>query len=267
MPRSYFRTLPDLYERKVFGTDTHPPYSPAQFACFQGTLCFAEQQPQRGRFKSRKVLAALLEGPTGLGRMIARQIEFLIAQGDLVPQPDGSLYVEGWDELQEGNWQVAERMQRYRARKSGVTPTVTPPVTVGVTPTVTDDPSRVDGEGRRAVSEGHMAVTDPVVAYMKLTGTGRPVKVIEDKLRANAERYGHDEWLFAVNQARDLYGWKNDIKNAEGIAEERYVSRQQDAKRRREAEIEATRVSPEQAVENQRRIREETAKLIGKGAA
>jgi hypothetical protein len=26
MPRSYLRTLPDLYERKAFGTDAHPPY-------------------------------------------------------------------------------------------------------------------------------------------------------------------------------------------------------------------------------------------------
>ena len=107
MPRSYFRALPDLYERKAFGTSTHPPYPPAALACFIGVLCFGEQQPERGRFKSRRVLVALLEGPNGDGALVARQIPFLIAQGDLIAGTSGSLYIEGWDELQEGNWQVA----------------------------------------------------------------------------------------------------------------------------------------------------------------
>lgn len=161
MPRSYIRTLPDLYERKAFGTDTHPPYPPAAIACFVGVLCFGEQQPERGRFKSRRLLSVLLEGPLGHGRLIARQIAFLVEHGDLVERPDGSLYVEGWDELQEGNWQVAERMSRYRARPHGVTvaPQGDPdPVTPDtVTPSrlnggaVTGDPSRVDGGKHLAV--------------------------------------------------------------------------------------------------------------------
>lgn len=169
MPRSYFRTLPDLYERKAFGTDKHPPYPPVALACFMGVLCFAEQQPERGRFKSSRVLVALLEGPHGKGRMIAKQLPFLVARGDVIEQPDGSLYVEGWDELQEGNWQVAERMQRYRDRRKTVTPTVT----VAVTPTVTvvprsnpspvtDDPSRVEA----GADSGRQRAVD--------TGRGRP---------------------------------------------------------------------------------------------
>ena len=153
MPRAYLRTLPDLYERKAFGTDSHPPYPPAAIACFLGVLCFGEQQPQRGRFKSRRLLVALLEGPAGEGRAIARQVSFLIDQGDLVQMPGGGLYIEGWDELQEGNWQVAERMARYRGRTKGVTPPVTVGVTVPVTVAVTDDPSRVDSGKRLAVSE------------------------------------------------------------------------------------------------------------------
>lgn len=144
MPRSYFRTLPDLYERKAFGTDRHPPYPPGALACFLGALCFGEQQNPRGRFKSKLMLEALIEGPKRLGRLTARHVAFLIDQGDLVPMPDGSLYIEGWDELQEGNWQVAERMSRYRDRQPTVTvPTVTPTrLDLG---TVTDDPSRVVG--------------------------------------------------------------------------------------------------------------------------
>jgi len=140
MPRSYLRMLPDLYERKAFGTVKHPPYPPAAVACFVGVLCFGEQQPERGRFKSRRLLAVLLEGPQGVGRGISRQLAFLIEHGDLIERPDGSLYIEGWDELQEGNWQVAERMARYRARQGAVTATVTPDVTE---PTVTEQ-SRVE---------------------------------------------------------------------------------------------------------------------------
>lgn len=162
MPRAYFRTLPDLYERKAFGTDRHPPYPPAAIACFQGVLCFAEQQPERGRFKSRRLLTVLLEGPRGEGRAIARMLPFLVKQGDLIENADGSLYVDGWDELQEGNWQVAERMSRYRARQhgaNGVTPTVTVDVTEAVTvPTVTP-PSRVEAI---AVSGKHLAVAEAV---------------------------------------------------------------------------------------------------------
>ena len=36
---------------------------------------------------------------------------------DVVPLPDGRYYVEGWDEWQEGDWTVAERMRRMRHRR------------------------------------------------------------------------------------------------------------------------------------------------------
>lgn len=157
MPRSYFRTLPDLYERKAFGTDTHPAYPPAALACFVGVLCFAEQQPERGRFKSSRVLVALLEGPHGKGRGIAKQLAFLVSHGDVIEKPDGTLYVEGWDELQEGNWQVAERMERYRDRRKSVTPPVTVEPRSHLS-AVTDDPSRVEaravGGRQKAVDTG-----------------------------------------------------------------------------------------------------------------
>jgi hypothetical protein len=152
--RSYFRTLPDLYERKAFGTSTHPAYSGAQIACFMGVLCFAEQQPERGRFKSRRLLTVLLDGPHGEGKAIAKHLGFLIEQRDVTELDDGSLVVEGWDELQEGNWQVAERMTRYRARKHAVT---LPTVTV-VTPDRVTAQSRVEVEAVvEAVSGGRPA--------------------------------------------------------------------------------------------------------------
>lgn len=112
-----------------------------------------------------------------------------------------------------------------------------------------------------------VTVTDPVVAYMKLTGSGRPAAVIEQKLRANAERYGHDEWLFAINQARDLYGSQNDIKNAETVAEERYVARQDEAKRRHHEEIAATKVTPEKAAENRAKVNAEIMRITKREAS
>ena len=158
MTRAYFRTLPDLYERKAFGTETHPPYPPAAIACFLGVLCFGEQQPERGHFKSRRLLVVLLEGPHGEGKRIARQLDFLIEQGDLIEQASGALLIEGWDELQEGNWQVAERMSRYRTRTHGVThPTVTTDTPLTVTP-----PSRVEAVSGKRLAEavsGDGAVT------------------------------------------------------------------------------------------------------------
>ncbi len=73
-------------------------------------FCFGAQQPKPGVFRNRRLLAVLLEKR-------ARWIPFLVEHQDLIERPDGSLYVEGWSEWQEGNWQVAERMQRVRARK------------------------------------------------------------------------------------------------------------------------------------------------------
>ena len=202
MPRAYFRTLPDLYERKAFGTDTHPPYHPAAIACFLGVLCMAEQQPDRGRFKSRRLLVVLLEGPRGEGRLMARQVGFLIDHGDLIEAPDGSLYVEGWDELQEGNWQVAERMSRYRAREHGAS-TVTVPVTVPVTVQTVTPPSRVEAiavSGKRlavagARNDGAATPQTPrqiVHAWLSDHGASAPVGWVNTTLNELVKVYGAD---------------------------------------------------------------------------
>jgi len=128
MSRAYLRLDPEFYERKVL--DQH--YPPGAALALIGCLCLAETQPKRGRFRDRRVLSVLL------GRPSSRWIPYLVERGDLIEQAlVPSLYVDGWDEWQEGDWKVAERIARVRAR----THRVTVPVTVDVTPT--DTPLRL----------------------------------------------------------------------------------------------------------------------------
>src|SRR3990167_7292009 len=75
-----------------------------------GALCLAEQQIPRGRFRNVRVLKALL-GDYG------RHVKALVERGDVTVLPDGGLYVDGWDEWQEGDVTVKERMARIRRRK------------------------------------------------------------------------------------------------------------------------------------------------------
>ena len=139
MGRAYLRLDPGYDEHKESYPDG--PYA-TLIACF----CHAEFQPERGRFRNEKFLRALL-GKRG------RHLGYLIEHGDLIRMGDGRLYVDGWDEWQEGDWKVAERVTRIRARKyRGVTVAtvtdVTPDVTVGVTP----DRKSVSGKRSEAVS-------------------------------------------------------------------------------------------------------------------
>lgn len=310
MPRAYLRLDPAFDERKE-------SYPDGPYAALVATFCLAELQPQRGRFRSLDYLSRML-GKRG------RHARYLVEQGDLTILPDGRVYVDGWDEWQEGDWKVSERVARIRDRdkKSGAQRSAdwrlrtkiftrdnytcrycgvadyprdwlvlehVMPVSRGG-PTDEDnlvtacrscnhkkgnktpdeagmplrDPSPVQRDETRDASRdtalrhetavavggggsGAVAATDPVVAYMKLTGQGRPHPKVEERIRVNASRYGHDEWLFAVNQARDLYGSRNDIKNAETVAEERLVSAQAEAKRRKAEELAASRITPEEA--------------------
>jgi hypothetical protein len=72
-------------------------------------MCAAARQPQRGRFREPAVLER------AVGRKAYR---VLVERGDVVPAvPGPGVYLEGWDELQEGDMTVAERMRRYRKRK------------------------------------------------------------------------------------------------------------------------------------------------------
>src|SRR5690348_14266411 len=142
-------------------------YTPAQIGAYVMLLCQSEQQPRRGRFRSLVELKAAMDCMVETAGASARMSQFvshLLKQDDVERQDDGTYYPPGWDEWQEGNWQVAERMRRVRegkaeraAKKRGVTrtdtdavtgtdtapvtpevtvPTVTPTVTPGVTATV-----------------------------------------------------------------------------------------------------------------------------------
>jgi hypothetical protein len=159
--RAYLRLDPRAYEKKVI----QQGYPLPLFAAFVGALCESEHQPDRGRYRSERVLRATLEEA-------ARHIPELIRRGDLVPQPDGSLYVDGWDEWQEGDWKVAERVRRIRDRRRAetaeVTDGVTEPVTAGVTPDVTvgDVYTPSDGGRQSVIDSGsgsgrHRGLTRP----------------------------------------------------------------------------------------------------------
>lgn len=134
MTRAYLRLDPGFYERKVI----RQKYAPAAAIALVGVYCLAETQTERGRFRDDRLLKALL-GDLG------RQIHFLIGQGDIVRLPDGRIYVEGWDEWQEGDWKVGERVRRIRTRKNDTPPTVTSVTAPTVAPP--SEHSVIDGAG------------------------------------------------------------------------------------------------------------------------
>lgn len=99
LPKAYLRIDPNL-------DATHP--APGDMVAL---LCAANRQPKRGQFKS----AGLAEKV--LGRSLYRRC---IGRGDLIARGDG-VYVDGWDEWQEGDFTVGERMKRLRSRRNNDT--------------------------------------------------------------------------------------------------------------------------------------------------
>lgn len=131
MSRAYLRLDPGFDEHK----ESYPDGPYAALIC---VLCLAESQPMRGRFRSAKFLRAIM-GKRG------RHLPYLLEHGDLIEASDGKLYVDGWDEWQEGDWKVGERLERLRVRReahgfrrngSGPRATVAPleGATAGATP-------------------------------------------------------------------------------------------------------------------------------------
>lgn len=107
MPRAYLRMSPDL--------DQHPdPLSMLK------AMCAAARQPERGRFRAPVVLER------AVGK---RQYREMVQRGDVIAaDPGPGVYLAGWDEWQEGDHTVAERMHRMRLRRKGKTVSpVTPP--------------------------------------------------------------------------------------------------------------------------------------------
>jgi hypothetical protein len=95
LPKAYLRIDPNL-------DATHP--APNDMVAL---LCAANRQPKRGRFKSPELAQRVL------GRALYRRS---VERGDLIPNGAG-IYVDGWDEWQEGDFTVGERMTRLRRRK------------------------------------------------------------------------------------------------------------------------------------------------------
>ena len=95
LPRAYRRMDPNL--------DQHPDADG-----MMRLMCAAARQPYRGRFKHRNSIVTIV-GESRTRAMLARR--------DVVKLPDGTFYLDGWDEWQEGDLTVAERMRRMRDRR------------------------------------------------------------------------------------------------------------------------------------------------------
>ena len=159
MTRAYLRLDPGFYERKL-----EQGYPLPAIAALVGCLCLAETQSRRGFFRDEPVLRALL-GPA------AKWVPFLRDRGDIVDR-DGRIYIDGWEEWQEGDLTVKDRMARLRSRRGNVTdPTVTPIVT-----------GRNSGSGSGALHGGGMS---PVIK--KGTHAGQHADcVVCDTMRGDA---------------------------------------------------------------------------------
>lgn len=124
-PRAYLRMSPNL--------DQHPnPLAMVQ------AMCAASRQPERGRFRE----AVVLERTVG-----RKAYRLMVERGDVVPaDPGPGVYLDGWDEWQEGDLTVGERMRRHRAKKADKkqqrNAKVTPPASprrIAVTTTALDN--------------------------------------------------------------------------------------------------------------------------------
>lgn len=201
--RAYLRLDPGFDERKE-----HYPDGP--YAALIAVFCLAESQPDRGRFRNERFLRALM-GKRG------RHLVYLVARGDVVTLPDGRLYVDGWDEWQEGDWSVPERLTRLRnrreqagLRRDGSGPRATPDATVAgphdsghatgdATPDATDYATRLRLSG--AVPGGSGAVAVP----------GGAIQETAAAVEATRRRGARDSGFSVVGEllpAADLGGTK-----------------------------------------------------------
>jgi hypothetical protein len=100
LPKAYLRISPDL--------DQHEdPLTMVRL------MCLAHRQPERGRFR----------GEANVIRAIGRKrFNEAVTRGDLERDGLDRWYLVGWDEWQEGDFTVGERMRRMRARRNSVTP-------------------------------------------------------------------------------------------------------------------------------------------------
>jgi hypothetical protein len=179
--RAYLRLDPGFDEHKE-------SYPDGPYAALITTFCLAESQPDRGRFRNARFLRALM-GKRG------RHLAYLIAHGDLLELGDGRLYVDGWDEWQEGDWKVQERLERLRERRErnglrrdGAGPRATVATVSPATPTATvpatDDATPLRQSG--AVRCGASPIPPPSGGSPRANGTNPRAIAAEITRRANA---------------------------------------------------------------------------------
>jgi hypothetical protein len=136
--RAYLRLDPALATRKEH-------YPDGALAAFVLTLCHAESQMTRGSFRTERILRAFL------GKR-ARWVPYLLQAGDLIRRADGSIYVDGWAEWQEGDLTVGERVARLRARRRRQRADVTPITGGSVTGETVPETALAIGTSKRSVS-------------------------------------------------------------------------------------------------------------------
>lgn len=215
LPKAYLRLDPNIDE-------THPEW---QWLVL--LLLKANRQPVRGRFKDQVVLERALEGPERFARFAARQ--------DILEAEDGSWYVAGWDDWQEGDLEVGERMARLRAKREAAV--VAP---VGRNGTVTSDgkPSRPsEALGRKGVETDSPPVP-PAAAGGASHGRGAGGAGLAERvdlLAAKARRMG------VPAARRTLRDWRQRLRQGVADAEiaaeiERDAAAQAEALRRRDEE-------------------------------
>lgn len=212
MTRAYIRLDPAFDEHKY-------EYPDGAYAALVGTLCLAELQPERGRFRSVDYLRRLL-GKRG------RWVNYLLEHQDVIEMPDGRAYVDGWDQWQEGDWKVTERVHRIRTRRNAP---ANADVTVDVTATRLDSAAQLSGavtaEQSGAVRSGaEERAPDSADVYWNLTGRYPTDKVLGwlDEL---SSEYGVEAVIRALAKAHlqdrsaaTLLGRTTDVLRSEARA-------------------------------------------------
>jgi hypothetical protein len=97
LPKAYLRMSPNL--------DAHP--DPGAMVIL---MCWANRQLPRGHFKTLDALR---------GALGVKRLKQCLDRGDLVRRRNGRYYLDGWDEWQEGDFTVGERVARLRNRRKG----------------------------------------------------------------------------------------------------------------------------------------------------
>ena len=97
LPKAYLRMSPNL--------DAHP--DPGAMVIL---MCWANRQIPRGHFKTLDALR---------GALGAKRLKQCLDRGDLVRRRSGRYYLDGWDEWQEGDFTVGDRVARLRNRVKG----------------------------------------------------------------------------------------------------------------------------------------------------